>query len=139
LELPPEAFAAWAGLAIHDTSSVIGAAMIFDPSTVDTATTVKLARAIWIAPITILFSYLLGDGSLKFKLPWFIWGYFIAAMIAPYLLVSSDIANLAKQIFVAGIFCVGASIRGFTECGFKPFVVGFVTWLSCAVLSLALI
>lgn len=139
LGLPPETFAAWAGLAIHDTSSVIGAAMIFDPSTVDTATTVKLARAIWIAPITILFSYLLGDGSLKFKLPWFIWGYFIAAMIAPYLLVSSDIANLAKQIFVAGIFCVGASIRGFTECGFKPFVVGFVTWLSCAVLSLALI
>ncbi len=139
LEMPPETFAAWAGLAIHDTSSVIGAAMIYDPEFVNTATTVKLARAIWIAPITIFFSYMLGDRSLKFELPWFIWGYFLAATISPYISISPEISAVAKQIFIAGIFCVGASIRGIKECGIKPFIVGFVAWITCAGLSLALI
>lgn len=139
LEMPPDIFAAWAGLAIHDTSSVIGAAMIYDPEFVNTATTVKLARAIWIAPITIFFSYILGDRSIRFKLPWFIWGYFLAATISPYISFAPEISSLAKQIFIAGIFCIGASIRSIKECGIKPFIVGFVAWITCAGLSLALI
>lgn len=139
LEMPPDTFAAWAGLAIHDTSSVIGAAMIYDPEFVNTATTVKLARAIWIAPITLFFSYILGDRSLKFKLPWFIWGYFLAAAISPYISLAPEISSVAKQIFIAGIFCVGASIRSIAECGIRPFIVGFVAWFACAVLSLVLI
>ena len=54
LALPSGVFAAWAGLAIHDTSSVIGATLAFDPTIVESATTIKLARAVWIAPLTLL-------------------------------------------------------------------------------------
>ncbi len=140
-------FAVWSGLAIHDTSSVVAAAMGYDTNSTDVATTVKLARAIWIAPLTIMFAKLLGDKTehAKLKLPWFIWGYLVTASIASLIAIPAEIVSLittsARIVFAVGLFLTGCAvnIRSLRSLGFKPMILGLVLWILSASWSLLLI
>ncbi len=144
LNLTPQEFGVWAGLAIHDTSSVVGAAIEYGVDSVETATTVKLARAVWIAPLTILFAYALGpkDGSVKFKLPWFIGGFIVAAAVFSFIpslaVFAPEVGFLARKGFVVAIFLMGANINisSLKELGFTPLIYGVVLWVISSVVSL---
>jgi len=145
MQLTPQQFGVWAGLAIHDTSSVIGAALEFSPDSVEVATTVKLARAVWIAPITILFSYLLkaNDGKMSFKLPWFIGGFIASAALfsfAPGLSVYvNSVGFIARKGFIMAIFLLGSTINivSLKELGIIPLVFGVILWIISCIVSLA--
>ncbi len=144
LDMTPHDFGVWVGLAVHDTSSVVGAALQYSPESLPEATTVKLARAIWIAPLAVFFAMLLKpDGSkVKMKLPWFIGGFVIAAAVfsfvpmltryAPY------IAMIARKGFVFAIFLLGTTINlpSLKRLGIKPLMFGVFLWILSSVVSL---
>lgn len=133
-------FGLWAALAIHDTSSVVGAALRFSPDAMEVATTVKLTRALWIVPMVMALSWWWprGDGS---KLPWyrlplplFILGFVAAAAlftsVAPLAPWRAPITALAQRLFTVTLFLVGAgfSREALRTVGFRPLAVALVLW-----------
>lgn len=144
MNLSPQDFGVWAGLAIHDTSSVVGAALQYSPESLETATTVKLARALWIAPLAILFGYLLNPkgSKISFKLPWFIAGFIIAAALFSFVptlaAFSPEVSLLARKGFTIAIFLMGANInlQSLKELGMKPLIFGIILWVISSVVSL---
>ncbi|MEP7212443.1 MAG: putative sulfate exporter family transporter [Acidobacteriota bacterium] len=141
-------FGVWAAVAIHDTSSVVGAAQAYGAEALSVATTVKLARALWIAPVAILFLYLNkkepGAERRKIVFPWFI-VYFLAACtvrtFAPSWVVPSiydSLVNLAKAGMVVTLFLIGASLSRATirKVGLRPLLQGVVLWVVISVVAL---
>jgi uncharacterized integral membrane protein (TIGR00698 family) len=140
LHLQPTAFGLWAALAIHDTSSVVGAAIAFGPAALATATTVKLARALWIVPTTGALGWWKGGG--RARVPLFIVGFVaasaLATFIAPVHLVAPAVAAGARRLLVATLFLVGAGLsRGvLAKVGARPLVQGLLLWATVASLTL---
>lgn len=141
-----EIFGNWAAIAIHDTSSVVGAGATYGPKALEVATTVKLIRALWIIPLTIVIALLQKNKSgNKIKIPWFI-GLFILSIIIAYLLPSGqpvfDQLNwLGKKGMVVAIFLIGANIS-LTEvknAGLKSFIYGILLWLFIGIGSFLLL
>lgn len=147
LHLSSGDFAVWAALAVHDTSSVVGATMSYDASSVEVATTVKLARAIWIAPLTVYFAqrFAPGNNTSSFNLPWFIWGYLLAAMVSSFCNLSQFyhdvVVSSARTGFMLGIFYVGCTIQvsNLRNLGYRPFLLGLLLWVLSAGWSLSAI
>ena len=148
LGLTENQFGVWSAIAIHDTSSVVGAASKYGSEALAIATTVKLARALWIAPIALYFSYLYrdktGGNKLKVAIPWFIF-LFLAATVfrtyAPGKMLPSlfdAIINLAKAGLTVTLFLIGASLSRETlkKVGFKPLLQGVILWLVISLVSL---
>ena len=150
-------FGLWGGLAIHDTSSVVGATLQFGrnavemATTVETGTTVKLARALWIVPLTVLFSLWQqrrrgGAATQKPKRPWFILGFVLAAAVATYgpayvsqvSVWAKGVEFVAKRVLVLTLFFIGASLtrRTLAAVGLRPFVLGVALWLLVSTLTL---
>jgi uncharacterized integral membrane protein (TIGR00698 family) len=142
LHLDPQVFAAWAGLAIHDTSSVVAATLAYAPGEVWYATTVKLARAIWIIPVVLFLARVLGgEHASSARLPWFLWGYIAAAGFASWVDVASlapFITAIARAFFSVGLFLTGASVdvRALIALGGRPLGLGLALWLLSSVVSL---
>ncbi len=144
LGLSSHDFGVWAGLAIHDTSSVVGAALQYSPDSVETATTVKLARALWIAPLALLFAYALPnpEHKVRVKLPWFIAGFVLAAALfsyVPFLRIYSDsVGFVARKGFILAIFLMGTNIeiKTLRALGFKPLLFGVILWSISSIVSL---
>jgi len=135
-------FGLWCAIAIHDTSSVVGAAGKYGAHALEVATTVKLARALWIIPVTFIAAGLFNNRSKKIKMPYFI-GCFILAMIAntyihqvsaisPYLLIVAK-AGLTLTLFLIG---AGLSRTVLAAVGFKPFLQGVVLWIAISATAL---
>lgn len=134
-------FGLWSALAIHDTSSVVGASLQFGAHAVEVATTVKLARALWIVPITLIIGFLYSrkettsETPEKAKRPWFILGFLIAAAIVtliPTLQPAGHaIERAAKQLMVLTLFLIGSNLNRETirAVGIKPFLQGAILWL----------
>ena len=147
LSLSPHDFGVWAALAIHDTSSVVGAAMSFDPSSLETATTIKLARALWIVPVTAFCAHVFvkNDERKSFQIPWFIWGYLLAAAVGSFLPMSLEARALcsatARSAFRAGLFLTGAGVnlKSVLSLGTRPFFLGVLLWILSAGWSLYVI
>jgi uncharacterized integral membrane protein (TIGR00698 family) len=143
LHLEPSAFGLWAALAIHDTSSVVGAAIAFGPGALAVATTVKLARALWIAPTSAALSFAGGRG--RAKLPLFIAGFVVAAalatFVAPLHAAAPSVASGARHLMVATLFLVGAGLdrASLSRVGWRPLAQGALLWAVVATLSLAAI
>lgn len=148
LGLSENQFGVWAAIAIHDTSSVVGAATKYGSEALAIATTVKLARALWIAPIALFFSYLYrdkgSDKKLKITVPWFIF-LFLAATVfrtyAPDIILPSlydSIVNLAKAGLTVTLFLIGASLSRETlkKVGIRPLLQGVLLWLIISIVSL---
>jgi uncharacterized integral membrane protein (TIGR00698 family) len=145
LNLTPNQFGVWSAIAIHDTSSVVGAAQSFGTEEALTiATTVKLARALWIAPIALLFSFLYRSKEAKIVVPYFIFLFLLATVIRTYmpstfpLSAFDSIINLAKAGLTVTLFLIGASLSGeiLKKVGFKPLVQGVVLWIMISIVSL---
>jgi uncharacterized integral membrane protein (TIGR00698 family) len=142
LHLSQQEFGLWCAIAIHDTSSVVGAANKYGPEALQIATTVKLARALWIIPVALLTATVFKNKSSKIKIPYFI-GLFILAMIlntyvpqmaviAPYLVAIAKI-GLTVTLFLIG---AGLSYTVLQSVGTKPLVQGVVLWVCIAVAAL---
>jgi uncharacterized integral membrane protein (TIGR00698 family) len=139
-------FGRWAALAIHDTSSVVGAGLAYGSVALTVATTTKLARALWIVPVTLATAVLRPtSGSLKdVKWPWFILGFVaIAALvtwvpaIAPY---GAPVALAGKRSLLVALFLIGLSLspKALTKVGPKPFFLGVILWAVLATVSIPL-
>lgn len=138
-------FAWWAAMAIHDTSSVVGAASQFGDQSLALATTIKLTRALWIIPVSILAAVILQPEQKKFSIPYFILFFVLAAVVSSYVPVVQSIAPIltmvSKSIFTLVLFLIGIGLNKsiFREMGVKPVLYGTTLWLVTAVSSLWII
>jgi len=148
LNLSENQFGVWAAIAIHDTSSVVGAASRYGAEALQIATTVKLARALWIAPVALLFAFLYRQQNAgkktKIALPWFIFFFLLATVVRTYAppsvlpsLFDSPVM-LAKTGLTVTLFLIGASLSRQTlkTVGVRPLVQGILLWLVISIISL---
>ncbi len=141
LEMSQQEFGTWAAIAIHDTSSVVGAAGTYGEEALEIATTIKLARALWIIPLALITTRLFkSEGKIKF--PWFIL-LFISAMLLNSLVgipenLSSTISGLARNVLTATLFLVGAglSVEKIKKAGWQSLVLGLGLWIFISISSL---
>lgn len=145
LNMSQHEFGLWSAIAIHDTSSVVGAASRYGNEALQIATTVKLARALWIIPLAFISSFLFKNKESKIKIPYFI-GVFVLAMLANTYLrfvdtVSPYIVMVAKAGLTLTLFLIGCglSIAVLQSVGIKPLLQGIVLWVFISVLSLTAI
>jgi uncharacterized integral membrane protein (TIGR00698 family) len=148
ISLTQHQFGVWAAIAIHDTSSVVGAAGTYGAEALAVATTVKLARALWIAPVALLFAFIYRKGGeddkLKLKVPWFILLFLAATAFRsyapPWFLPSifDSLVNLAKAGMVVTLFLIGASLSPemLRNVGARPLIQGVLLWVVISVVSL---
>lgn len=147
-----EQFGCWAALGIHDTSSVVGASMTYGERALEVGTTVKLARALWIVPVTLFLTWFIAapeEGEkrkFKLKVPWFIPGFIAAAALVtwlPDLLPATEnavkaggglIKNISKYLMIVTLFLIGANLsrEKLKELGFRPVLLGIVLWIILA-------
>ena len=141
LQLSQPQFGLWAALAIHDTSSVVGAATRYGTEALIIATTVKLARALWIVPLAFFTAAIKRDKS-KITIPWFILFFFLAAVVNTYgpqdTHLSQSFFTLGKLGLTATLFLIGTSISRNTlkEVGWRPLAQGVLLWLLVGAASL---
>ena len=136
-----EQFGFWAALAIHDTSSVVGACFQYGDNALEVGTVVKLARALWIVPVTLFLSCFIADKSdgegrkLKLRIPWFIPGFLIAAALVTWLPVLRGaggwIKEISKYLMILTLFLIGANLNRdkLKELGLRPVLLGVILWL----------
>ncbi|MBL4716309.1 MAG: putative sulfate exporter family transporter [Bacteroidetes bacterium] len=142
LTLSQTQFGFWSALAIHDTSSVVGAASKFGEEALLTAATVKLGRTLWIIPFVLVSSLIFKSGKTKIQIPYFILLFIIAMILSTYIPAinsySSTIVMLAKKGFTVTLFLVGAGLSKeiLKEVGVKPLLQGVLLWVAISVVSL---
>ena len=136
LGLSQDQFGAWAAMAIHDTSSVIGAAMVYGEEAVETAATLKLGRTLWLIPLILLLSYKYQDkSSTKFQLPFFVLFFIIAIAIGSFIDLNSKTLNFIKLIsqsfLLLGLFCIGSQIdkKVLSNISVKPLQLVLILWI----------
>jgi len=147
LGLSPEQFGLWAALAIHDTSSVVGAAASYGGAAVGVATTVKLTRALWILPLALLSARLHGGAS-GARPPWFLLAFLGAALLrlaaapSPLALEALDLAAAAgRRLMVVTLFLVGFGLSAaeLRRVGARPLALGALLWVGVSAVSAWLI
>jgi uncharacterized integral membrane protein (TIGR00698 family) len=149
-------FGLWAALAIHDTSSVVGASLQYGPHALEVGTTVKLARALWIVPVTFLMGLYVArrkenanetthqttGEKPKPKRPWFILGFILMAALVTWIPALQGpghvVEMLAKHLLVLTLFLIGTNLTRATlkAVGFKPFLQGIILWITMATSTL---
>ena len=145
LELTQEQFGMWAAIAIHDTSSVVGAGADYGAKALEVATMVKLTRALWIIPISIATTFFFKQKESKIKIPWFIF-FFILAMVANTVFnlpqsITNFIGMLSKKGMTITLFLIGSglSLKTLKTVGAKPLILGVTLWILIGVGSLGVI
>jgi len=146
--LSQEAFGLWSALAIHDTSSVVGAGLAYGPRALEVATTVKLARALWIVPLTLGIGWWVArrgttaPDARPVKKPWFIAGFLAMAALVTFVPALQGpghiVANLARRVLVLTLFLIGAGLsrEALRSVGLRPFLQGLLLWLIVGALGL---
>ncbi|SIQ32695.1 YeiH family protein [Maribacter ulvicola] len=142
LNLTQEQFGLWCAIAIHDTSSVVGAALGYGEEALRIATTVKLSRTLWIIPLSILSMFLFKTKGEKIKIPYFIILFMIAILINSCHILPKPttvlIVLLSKRLLVITLFLVGSniSISDLKSTGFKPILLALILWMFISSFSL---
>jgi uncharacterized integral membrane protein (TIGR00698 family) len=145
LDLSQKDFGLWCAIAIHDTSSVVGAANKYGAEALQIATTVKLARALWIIPISLLTAVIFKNKNSKIKVPYFIGLFVLAMLLNSYVpqisVIAPSIVTLAKIGLTITLFLIGATlnINTLKSVGVKPLLQGIFLWIFIAGLSLTAI
>ncbi len=140
-ELSQKAFGTWAALAIHDTSSVIGASTLYGKEALEVATTLKLTRALWIIPITFIFSLKLKRESHSSPLPWFVGGFLLMSLLftfyTPVHHLKSLFVFISKNGFSLTLFLIGMTFnfQKMKDIGFRPFLFAITLWLLTVIIS----
>ncbi len=148
--LAPDAFGLWSALAIHDTSSVVGASLQFGPQSLEVGTTVKLARALWIIPLAFLLARVWRRdddkaGAVAGKKPWFILGFVGVAALVTWVPALKEpgqwAAQGARHVLVTTLFLIGAGVSrdALRQVGVRPLVLGVVLWAVVASATLGAI
>ena len=149
LGLSQQQFGTWAAIAIHDTSSVVGAGAAYGEEALQVATTIKLTRALWIIPVALFTSFLFKSEGKKVSVPMFIILFVLAMVVNTYLfsrfevgVVIGDTINLvARKMLTITLFFIGASlsIDVLKSVGLKPLLQGILLWIVISIASLAYI
>ena len=145
LNLSQIQFGTWAAIAIHDTSSVVGAGSAYGEEALKVATTVKLTRALWIIPLSIFTTFYFKSKGDKLYIPWFILFFIIAMLLNTYLniptKVTSSIVAVSRQCLTLTLFFIGAGLSRKTlqNVGSKPLLLGISLWIFIGLVSLAFI
>jgi uncharacterized integral membrane protein (TIGR00698 family) len=141
LKLSQSQFGLWAALAIHDTSSVVGACAKYGLQALAVGTTVKLARALWIVPVTVATAVAKGSKT-RIQWPWFILFFCLAAMANTYLFPGSSVYHLlssaGKLMLIFTLFLIGATLspKALRKVGPRPLIQGVLLWIVVAIISL---
>ncbi len=146
LGLSQQDFGTWAAIAIHDTSSVVGAGAAYGEEALQVATTIKLTRALWIIPLALATSVIFKNGGKKISIPWFILWFIVAILLNTYVLdtvpeVGKLISGLARKGLIITMFFIGASLSTdvLKSVGVKPLIQGVLLWIVISISSLAYI
>lgn len=149
MEMTQQQFGLWAAIAIHDTSSVVGAGAAFGEEALEVATTIKLTRALWIIPLAFATSFIFKSKGQKVSIPWFIFFFVLAMVFNTYVLSLSDttreigsfINGLARKSLTITLFFIGASLSRdvLKSVGIKPMVQGIALWIVISLSTLAYI
>ena len=134
LGLDQQQFGTWAAIAIHDTSSVVGAGAAYGEEALKVATTIKLTRALWIIPLALATSFIFKGSGKKISVPWFIF-YFIGAII-----LNTYVLDGIKGLIIT-MFFIGASLSMdvLKQVGMKPLIQGVILWVVISLSTLAYI
>lgn len=136
LNLSQTQFGLWCAVAIHDTSSVVGAAGKYGAVALETATTVKLARALWIIPVALVSALIFKNRSNTVSIPYFILLFVITMALNTYIpfikIISPFMVAIARAGLTLTLFLIGAGLsrKVLTTVGLKPFLQGIVLWLA---------
>lgn len=149
LNMSQHEFGTWAAIAIHDTSSVVGAGAAYGEEALRVATTIKLTRALWIIPLAIATSFIFKSKGQKISIPWFIFFFVLAMIVNTYVLnlsetgalIGAGINSIARKTLTITLFFIGASLSRdvLKAVGIKPLVQGILLWVVISVSTLAYI
>lgn len=145
LDMSQEQFGTWAAIAIHDTSSVVGAGESYGESALQIATLIKLTRALWIIPLAIATMFIFRDKSSKISVPWFIFIFVLAMVVNTYVALPDAFVSvmvwIARRGMVLTLFLIGASLSlaSIKSVGVKPLLQAVILWIVISVSSLAVV
>lgn len=143
LGMSQEQFGTWAAIAIHDTSSVVGAGAAYGEEALKVATTVKLTRALWIIPMAVATTFIFRKKGKKISIPWFILIFIIAMLANTYFgipeAISAGIVTCSKHALSATLFLIGCgiSVQSIRNTGIRPFALGISLWIIISAATLA--
>ena len=144
LEMSYEQFGAWSAMAIHDTGSVIGAAMSYGRNSAVVAATLKLGRTLWLIPL-IIFLSIFSNENAKVKLPIFVTIFILAMFMGSIFNIKDEILvvfnHLSDAFIIAALFCIGAQINfdSIKQINIKVISFAFVLWIFALIFSYALL
>lgn len=133
-EMTQQQFGTWAAIAIHDTSSVVGAGEAYGSEALQTATLIKLTRALWIIPLALVTMLIFRDKSSKISIPWFIFMFIGIMIINTYCNLPAELSKaivwIAKKGLVLTLFFIGTSLslKAIKSVGFKPLLLAILLW-----------
>lgn len=142
LHLSQTQFGVWAAIAIHDTSSVVGAASTYGKEALQLATTVKLTRALWIVPLAFGTAIAFRRRSTSIAIPWFILYFLIASILRSWIpappAVWETLVLIARKGLTVTLFLIGAALtrRTLAAVGLRPLVLGVMLWIAISSISL---
>lgn len=146
LGMSDQQFGLWAAIAIHDTSSVVGAGAAYSEAALEVATTVKLTRALWIIPVALISAVIFKSKGKKITIPWFILLFVLAMIVNTYFLsdypaIGTTINSVARKCLTLTMFFIGASLSKdvLKSVGLKAFAQGVLLWLLISVITLGYI
>ena len=146
LGMSDQQFGLWAAIAIHDTSSVVGAGAAYSEAALEVATTVKLTRALWIIPVALISAVIFKSKGKKIAIPWFILLFVLAMIVNTYFLsdypaIGTTINSVARKCLTLTMFFIGASLSKdvLKSVGLKAFAQGVLLWLLISVITLGYI
>ena len=144
LEMSYEQFGVWSAMAIHDTGSVIGAAMSYGGNSAEVAATLKLGRTLWLIPL-IIFLSISNNENAKVKLPIFVMIFILAIFMGSIFNIKDEILvvfnHLSDALIIAALFCIGAQINfdSIKKTNIKVISFAFVLWIFALIFSYALL
>ena len=149
LDMSQQEFGTWAAIAIHDTSSVVGAGAAYGEEALKIATTIKLTRALWIIPLAFVASFIFKSKGQKVSIPWFIFFFVLAMVFNTYVLgttstgmmIGEGINEFARKTLTITLFFIGASLSRdvLKAVGIKPLIQGVLLWVVISLSTLAYI
>ena len=149
LDMTQQQFGMWAAIAIHDTSSVVGAGAAYGEEALQVATTIKLTRALWIIPLALATSFIFKSKGQKISIPWFILFFVLAMIFNTYVLSTTEVGTMighyindfARKSLTITLFFIGASLSSdvLKSVGIKPLIQGVLLWIIISLSTLAYI
>ena len=149
LDMTQQQFGMWAAIAIHDTSSVVGAGAAYGEEALQVATTIKLTRALWIIPLALATSFIFKSKGQKISIPWFILFFVLAMIFNTYVLSTTEVGttighyinDFARKSLTITLFFIGASLSRdvLKSVGVKPLIQGVLLWIIISLSTLAYI